>query len=291
MLPIDALPVGQYAQVFNGSLKLHFHEHGKPSKVRPSLLFLHGSGPGASGYSNFRHNYPFLHDAGYHVLVVDYIGFGYSDKPTDFEYSGTNQVSILHELLVQRGVEQVVPIGNSLGGYYGLQFALTHPAMVPRLICMAPGGVEDTGMWVPTSPGLKAMSQAVAKGNFDAQSFRELLKLLVHDETILTEQVIAERLPIAQAQPREVYTRAVHDPIWKIIGELQMPVLAFWGYHDQFIPVSHALLMQEKIADCRVVISNRAGHWFMIEEPRMFNQLCLDFLCEDDWLSSAAHKS
>ncbi|MGH8344985.1 MAG: alpha/beta fold hydrolase [Pseudomonas sp.] len=282
MLSIDALPTGQYAQVFNGSLKLHFHEYGKPDKKKPSLLFLHGSGPGASGYSNFRQNYPFLHDAGYHVLVVDYIGFGYSDKPRDFEYSGSNQVSILHELLVQRGVEQVVPIGNSLGGYYGLQFALTYPAMVPKLICMAPGGVEDVAAWVPESPGLIAMSQAVAKGEFNSQSFRELLKLLVYDEAIITEEVIAERLPIAQAQPREVYTRAVHDPIWKSLGELKMPVLAFWGYHDQFIPVRHALVMQEKIADCRVVVSNRAGHWFMIEEPQLFNRMCLDFLRDSD---------
>ena len=278
---MQAIPTGQFAQVFNSTLRLHFHEHGQPSPDKPSLLFLHGSGPGASGYSNFRLNFPYLHDAGYHVLVVDYIGFGLSDKPVDFEYSGVNQVAILREFLDQRKVKKVVPVGNSLGGYYGIQFALTHPDMVPKLICMAPGGIEDLALWVPQSPGLQAMAAAVAKGGFDKGSFRELLKLLVKNEATLTDQVIGERLPIAQSQPREVYTKAVHAPIWKSLGELKIPVLGFWGFHDQFIPVRHALIMQENIADCRVVISNRAGHWFMIEEPDLFNQICLEFLRED----------
>lgn len=281
MSATSAPPIGQFTQVFKSSLRFHFHEHGAPTEDKPSLLFLHGSGPGASGYSNFRLNFPALHDAGYHVLIVDYIGFGYSDKPTDFEYSGVNQVAILREFLEQRQVKKVVPIGNSLGGYYGIQFALTYPDMVPKLICMAPGGIEELAKWMPTSPGLQAMAAAVAQGGFDTDSFRALLNLLVKDESILTEQVIAERLPIAQSQPREVYSKAVHAPIWDSLADLNMPVLGFWGYHDQFIPVRHALIMQEKIADCRMVISNRAGHWFMIEEPEMFNRICLNFLREE----------
>jgi 4,5:9,10-diseco-3-hydroxy-5,9,17-trioxoandrosta-1(10),2-diene-4-oate hydrolase len=274
----ECLPVGKFASVFNNTLKLHYHEHGAPSSTKPSLLFLHGSGPGASGYSNFRNNFPAFHRAGYHVLVVDYIGFGLSDMPTDFEYSGVNQVAILHELLQQLGVRQVVPIGNSLGGFYGIQFALTHPHMVPALICMAPGGIEELSKWVPESPGLLAMGAAVAKGGFTAESFRDLLKLIVKDETLLTDDVIAERLPIAQRQPREVYTRAVHAAVWEDLGSLRMPVLGFWGYYDKFIPVRHAMIMQEKIPNCRMVISNQAGHWFMIEEREMFNQTCLEFL-------------
>ena len=271
-----AFPVGKFATVHNGTLKLHYHEVGQPND-KPSLLFLHGSGPGASGYSNFRNNYPVMAEAGYHVLAVDYIGYGHSDKPKDFIYSTENQVTILHELVQQLGIKSVVPVGNSLGGFYSIAYALAYPQEVPKLILMAPGGIHEECAR-PSSPGLQAMVAAVQKQDFQEDNFRELLKLIVKDERHLTDQVIAERLPIAQSQPIEVYAKAVHAPVWERLQELEMPVLGFWGYHDQFLSVRHAMIMEEKIADCRVIISNRAGHWFMIEEPELFNSASLAFL-------------
>jgi 4,5:9,10-diseco-3-hydroxy-5,9,17-trioxoandrosta-1(10),2-diene-4-oate hydrolase len=278
MTPDDAFPVGKFVRVAGGRFRLHYHELGSPN-AKPTILFLHGSGPGASGYSNFRQNYPAFAQAGYHVLLVDYIGFGHSDKPTDFVYSTENQVAILHEVLLQVGATRTVPVGNSLGGFYGIAYALAYPSEVPRMILMAPGGIHEE-CTKPTSPGLKAMSEAVAARNFTEENFRKLLRMLVHDERHITDQVVAERLPIAQTQPLEVYSKAVHAPVWERLGELKMPVLGFWGAHDQFLSVRHALIMLEKIEDCRVTISNRAGHWFMIEEATLFNEQCASFLRE-----------
>lgn len=276
-----AIPLGQFAKVHGGQLNFHYHEFGSASPDRPSLLFLHGSGPGASGYSNFRHNWPCMVDAGYHALVVDYMGFGYSDKPEDFAYTNPVQVAILNEFLEQKGVTRIVPIGNSLGGYLSLQYALTYPDKVAKLILMAPGGVEEVSLWIGDSPGLKAMAAAVnSETPFDRDNFRALLKLIVKDEAHLTDEVIDERLPIAQAQPKEVWSTQQFTPISHRLGEIKVPVLGFWGFHDSFLPVRHAMIMQSQIPDCRMILSNRAGHWFMIEEPDLFNDACLRFLAE-----------
>ena len=273
-------PVGTFATVWNDQYRIHYHEMGAPND-KPSLLFLHGSGPGASGYSNFRNNYPVMAAAGYHVVAVDYLGFGQSDKPRDFDYSTENQVAMLHELVQKLGIKKVIPVGNSLGGFYGHAYALTYPDDVPKIISMAPGGVHEESTRA-SSPGLAAMREAVGKGteNFTKESFRELLKLIVKDERHLTDEVIAERLPIAQSQPIEVYTRAIHRPIWERLHEIKVPVLAFWGFHDQFLSYKHGDIMLEKIEHCRLVISNRAGHWFQIEEKELFNETSLAFLAE-----------
>ena len=45
-----------------------------------------GPGPGASGHSNFKGNYPEWADCGYRCLVIDLVGFGFSDKPDDVTY-------------------------------------------------------------------------------------------------------------------------------------------------------------------------------------------------------------
>ena len=51
----------------------------------PAVIFIHGSGPGASGASNFRNNAQDFADAGYRVILPDLIGYGASSKPeTDY---------------------------------------------------------------------------------------------------------------------------------------------------------------------------------------------------------------
>jgi len=42
----------------------------------PAVVFLHGSGPGASGASNFRGNIDAFVVAGYRVILPDLIGYG-----------------------------------------------------------------------------------------------------------------------------------------------------------------------------------------------------------------------
>src|SRR5581483_11509270 len=48
-----SIPQGRYLNI-DGGMTLHYHDAGRGHPV----VFLHGSGPGASGYSNFKGNYP-----------------------------------------------------------------------------------------------------------------------------------------------------------------------------------------------------------------------------------------
>ena len=77
-----AVPEGKYADVGDG-LRVHYHELGEG---RGRSCFLHGSGPGASGFSNFRRNYPYFAERGFRTLMPDTLGFGYSSQPDDIDY-------------------------------------------------------------------------------------------------------------------------------------------------------------------------------------------------------------
>ena len=59
-----------------GEITLHLNEVGEG----PPLILLHGSGPGATSWSNFKHNLPAL-SRRFRVLAVDQPGYGLSDKP------------------------------------------------------------------------------------------------------------------------------------------------------------------------------------------------------------------
>ena len=56
-----APPRGETVQVKD--LELHYHDHGAQGK-KGTVVFVHGSGPGASGHSNFKGNVDCLTEAG-----------------------------------------------------------------------------------------------------------------------------------------------------------------------------------------------------------------------------------
>ncbi len=74
------IPVGRHvdiAPVAGAPQRVHFHDMG----VGQVVIFLHGAGGGASGYSNFKGNYAEFARAGYRCIVPDMLGFGLSSKP------------------------------------------------------------------------------------------------------------------------------------------------------------------------------------------------------------------
>ena len=80
-----SIPEGHYvdiAPVAGATQRIHYHEQGQGEVV----IFLHGAGGGASGYSNFKGNYPEFAKAGYRTIVPDLLGYGLSSKPDIPQY-------------------------------------------------------------------------------------------------------------------------------------------------------------------------------------------------------------
>ena len=130
--PTTPIPEGNYAQI-DGGLRIHYHEDGTGEPV----IFLHGSGPGASGYSNFKGNYLVFAERGFRAIVPDLPGFGLSSKPENAAYVLDLFVQALNGLLGKLGIQRCVLLGNSLGGAIAIKFTLDHPEVVSRLILMA----------------------------------------------------------------------------------------------------------------------------------------------------------
>ena len=54
-----------------------------------TVVLMHGSGPGVTAYSNWRLVLPALGED-FHVVAPDMVGFGFSDRPEDVEYSAAD---------------------------------------------------------------------------------------------------------------------------------------------------------------------------------------------------------
>jgi 4,5:9,10-diseco-3-hydroxy-5,9,17-trioxoandrosta-1(10),2-diene-4-oate hydrolase len=265
-------PFGRTVKLSQG-YELHYLEHGSG----PPVVFVHGSGPGVSAYSNFFPNYREIAAAGYRALLPDMVGFGWSSKPTGLDYTLDLFTSTLLEFLDRLEIPRCVLVGNSLGGAISLNVAIDHPQRVERLVVMGPGGLESRETYFKM-PGIQKMVSQFVGAGFDREGLRRLLELLAYDPKTVTDELVEQRLNILKTQPKDVLARMSIPDLTAELGKLRCPLLGFWGIEDQFCPASGYEKILRAVADSRFIMYARCGHWAMIERAQDFNKNVIEFL-------------
>ena len=266
------LPTGRYVTLDN-NLTLHYLDIGSG----PIVVWLHGSGPGASGHSNFKGNYPVFADNGYRNIVLDLPGFGRSDKPDDVNYDLAFFVSNLQGFLDKAGIDRCTLLGNSLGGAIALGATLAYPERVEKLILMAPGGVEERETYFQM-PGILRMVEVFGQGPMGVEQMRQVMSLQLFDSNQLDEAVLQERAAVAVTQPGNLFSSMLVPNMTERLNEIQVPILGFWGTNDQFNPPAGAFKVLDNAPNARFIMLNRCGHWVQVEHQALFNRECIDFL-------------
>ena len=268
------LPEGNYAECANG-YRIHYLDEGEGDVV----MFLHGSGPGASGHSNFKGNYPAMVAAGYRCLVPDHIGYGFSDKPDDRDHPLEFFVECMIQTMDCAGVERCTLVGNSLGGAVAIGMALEHPERVDKLILMAPGGLSELHEY-QQMPGMQKVFAVFGSGEpVTPEVMKDLFATgLMHNPEHATDELVAERMQIMQIMNGHVMATMQVPVLTERLKELDCPVLGFWGLNEKMMPENGIMAMAHNISQLRLVLVSECGHWVMVEHEDMFNRYCLDFL-------------
>ena len=247
----------------------------------PAIVFIHGSGPGASGASNFRQNFAAFVDAGYRVILPDLIGYGASSKPEGLDYTLALFTDTLYDALRQHGIERATLIGNSLGGGVAIQMTLDHPEFAEKLVLMAPGCVATRESYF-VMPGIAKMVSSFGSPDFNLAEQRQLIANLMHEESHghITEALVAERFAVARTQPKDVLARMRTPDLSPRLGELKQPIFVLWGLNDEFCPEAHSRLFLDACSNVRAITFARTGHWVQVERANEFNRYSIDFLNE-----------
>lgn len=259
---------------------IHYHEAGAG---RPVVL-LHGSGPGATGWSNFAGNIAALAGS-FRVIAPDMPGWGASDPCT---VERLDHVDAAIQLLDVLGIEKAVFVGNSMGGATSLRRAAERPDRVSHLIAMgAPSDLRPKLFSPGDGPteGLKALVAAYADPTPEAM--RRLVEIMVFDKTYATDELCAARSEAAAAEPRHLanfLNGLPHGaPVPRFVRmddltSLTVPALLIHGRDDRVVPYEHSLHLLAHIPNARLVLLNRCGHWAMIEHADEFNRLVTEFI-------------
>ena len=265
-------------------LSLHYTDHPATGEEQGTLVFIHGSGPGASGWSNFKHNIAAFQMAGYRCVVYDQWGYGKTDKPTHIDHTLDFFVDGLGALLDGLALQSVTLVGNSLGGAVALGMALRQPERVKQLILMAPGGIESREDYFAMEGIQTMVKYPMGSPEFTRDVLAKLLTLLVYDEASIDEELIEERWTTLQTQNSHVLATMAIPDLSDQIGHIAQPMLIFWGTEDKFCPASGVWKMLKGGGQVQAEILNQCGHWVMTEHPELFNTRSLAFLS-----TSASH--
>lgn len=267
--------IGQ--SILANGIKTNYHDVGSGKPV----LLIHGSGPGVSGWANWRLTIPAL-SAASRVIVPDMVGFGFSERPSGIRYGLDGWVAQAVGLLDALDIECADIVGNSFGGGLALALAIRHPKRVRKLVLMGSAGVPFT-----LTPGLDlAWGYEPSIANM-----RKLLDVFAYDRNLVTDE-LAELRYKASIQPgfQEAFSAMFPAPRQNGVDALAsreadiraLPhdTLVIHGREDQIIPLSNSLNLANWISRSQLHVFGRCGHWTQIEHAARFNRLVANFLTE-----------
>ncbi len=281
---MDTSYEGTLREITTDKGTLRYHEAGDG----PVLLLLHGSGPGVTGWRNFRGNLAFFAEH-FRCLVLEFPGFGVSD---DFGgHPMLDAQSAVPAFVDALELDRVDIIGNSMGGGVGINFAINHPDRIGKLVTI--GGI-GTNIYSPgPSEGIRLLQEFTEDPT--RQRLVDWLNSMVYDPALVTETLIDERWELATdpetlASARRMYGKAAFAAMtkmmrnadfplpWAIMHKVKAPTLLTWGRDDRVSPLDMSLIPMRTIPNAELHVFPNCGHWVMIEQKQAFEATALSFL-------------
>jgi 2-hydroxymuconate-semialdehyde hydrolase len=269
-----------------GGYSTHYNRAGEGNDE--TVLFLHGSGPGATAWSNWQFALPALGED-FDCIGPDMIGYGDSAHP-EHPPHGTDEwlevwLDQISSILDQLDLEKVHIVGNSMGGALALHFLKRNPEKVGRLVLMGtmgtPHQIRDglADLWGfyddPSPENMKKAIErfvydpAIVGGDLDAIAEARYEAAMDED----TKRSFASMFPAPRQQ--HVDNLALPDSFFQSI---ENPTLLVHGRDDVIIPLETSLYLLERLPQVQMHVFGRCRHWIMIEHREAFNDVVADFL-------------
>lgn len=252
--------------------KINYVEAGDTAK--PKVILLHGLG-GSLG--NWQTNTAAI-AANYHVIVLDQVGFGKSDKPM-LKYRVATFVDFLDKFMSELKIEKASLVGNSMGGWIAGLMAIKYPNRVEKIVLADAAGI------IPSSFN---EAQIYQLNNSTRDEIRANLKLVFANPMLQNNEALIDQLMTARVAANDGGTinsviesiKRKEDLLNDRLGEIKKPTLIIWGKQDGLLPVADAYTFNKGIAGSELILFDACGHLPQFEKSADFNKALLAFLAK-----------
>ena len=277
---------GNFIQVNNNRLFV-IDTNNNINTSQKSMVILHGYPTSSFDY------YKVLPELSknYRVILHDHLGFGFSDKPEDIDYSLIKQADIALELWRQLGLKKIHLFAHDYGTSVATEIIARYNANeldieIVELI-ITNGSIHIELSQLRTIQKLlkhKILGKYVAKlTNFPI--FRKNMKNIYFDSSKVTDNELKEMWKLIELNggrkvihklTQYINERYLHWNRW--VGALkktQIPTKIIWAKNDPIAVVAIAELLSKEIPNNTLYWLENTGHFLMLENPKGFMKLIL----------------
>ncbi|MGC6422700.1 MAG: alpha/beta fold hydrolase [Flavobacteriaceae bacterium] len=227
------------------------------------ILILHGL---MGGLSNFEGVFSHFSEAGYRVIIPELPVY---DKPL-LKTNVKEFALYLHEFILFMDLQEVVLLGNSLGGHIALLYTKLYPKKVKGLIITGSSGLYEN-----------AMGDGYPKrGNYEYIKAKS--EEVFYDPKVATKEIVDEVFETVNDRNKLVKTlaiakSAIRHNMSKDLPKMETPTAIIWGAQDHVTPPNVAEEFYRLLPNSTLYWIDQCGHAPMMEHPIRFNEILTDW--------------
>lgn len=228
------------------------------------IIVLHGL---MGGLSNFDSVITFFSTKGYQVIVPELPLYTMTLLKTNVK----SFANYLHDFIKFKGFDEVILLGNSLGGHIGLYHTKLYPKSVKGLIITGSSGLYES-----------AMGGGYTKRG-DYEVIKKKAQDVFYDPAVATKEIVDEVYETVNDRNKLIKTlaiakSAIRHNMSKDLPNMQVPTCIIWGKNDNVTPPEVAEEFNQLLPDSELHWIDKCGHAAMMEHPDEFNKIMGEWL-------------
>ncbi|HEU4521814.1 MAG TPA: alpha/beta hydrolase [Thermoanaerobaculia bacterium] len=223
------------------------------SGPRTPMVLVHGANDHAGTWAPV---VPRLLDR-YRLIIPDLAGHGES-APTEGPIYLSAIVDGLAAVIDRETSGPVILVGNSMGAWVAMLYALANRQRVSRLVLESGGGLAR-----PLGVPLIATTPEEAI---------RILRAVHGPDAVLPDWAPEALMRRAQSSPllRVMQSGAFEHLVDDRLGDLRVPTTVIWGEHDGVVPRDYVNALRDGIAGARLEVIAGAAHIPHLQQPERF---------------------
>ena len=229
------------------------------------IVILHGL---MGGLSNFRGVYDFFPEKGYRVIIPELPVYDLPLLKTTVKDLAVH----LDKFFTSNHLEDVILLGNSLGGHIALLYTKLYPQKVRGLVITGSSGLYEN-----------AMGESYPKRG-DYNYIKTKSEEVFYDPKVATKEIVDEVYETVNDRNKLIKTlaiakSAIRHNMAKDLPKMEIPTAIIWGAQDCVTPPNVAEEFNRLLPNSTLYWIYKCGHAPMMEHPDSFNTLM------DTWLT------
>ena len=252
------------------------------SEQNETVVLVHGF---SVPYFVYDPTFEFLTTSRFRVLRYDLFGRGFSDRP-DTRYNIDLFLRQLGDLLDALHLTRPVSLaGLSTGGPIAAAYTVRFPERVNKLVLIDPIGAKPLSYsWILKAAAMPVLGEIIL-GLVRSDNLNNPIASRLFDRELINH---FQSRYIVQMQYKG-FRRAILSTVrngmldsflagYERLGEMNKPVLLFWGRNDPTVPFQHNESLRKAIPNIEFHAIDDCGHTPHYEKPEEVNPILLEFL-------------